>query len=85
MEDCRADLEPIAIGTHICAMVIQGFEEAGMYTEVPQVPYFSVRDLLTGGLAACDPDGGSASGEAWWSGLSELFEMHYEGLLEEGF
>lgn len=78
---CRADLEPTAIGEHICAAVAEGFRAAGVYSEVPNVPYFSVRDFLTSGLAGCDPDGGSSSGAQWWSGVSEIFEHHYEGEL----
>lgn len=77
---CEFDLEPHSIGEHICECVLRGFEEgSGVYSEAPDVPYFSVRDLLVGGLASCDPDGGSSSGATWWSGLSELFEYHYEG------
>ena len=78
---CREACQPENIGAYICQQVLEGFEGSGVYTEVPEVPYYSVRDFITGGLADCDPDGGSSSGQTWWSGLSELFELHYEGRL----
>ena len=71
------DLDPMEIGMHICNSVVNTFFQSGVYSEA--VPYFTVRDFLTRGLAACDPDGGSASGEQWWRGVSELFDWHYDG------
>jgi hypothetical protein len=81
LHECRADCDPTAIGEHVVASVLDGFVRMGkgVYSEAPDVPCFSVRDLLTSGLVRCDPDGGSSSGKQWWSGLSELFEWHYEG------
>ena len=76
-EECREMCQPTSIGSYICDQVLESFKCYGVYVEA--VPYFSVRDFLTSGLAACDPDGGSASGETWWSGLSEFFEYHYDG------
>ena len=81
VETCREDLMPLAIGEHICDKVLRTFKHSGVYSEA--VPYLTVRDFLTDGLALCDPDGGSASGEQWWSGISELFESYYNGELEE--
>ena len=79
LERCRLECQPNAIGSYICGRVLQSFECLGVYVEVEAVPYFSVRDFLTRGLAACDPDGGSSSGAQWWSGLSEFFDSHYRG------
>ena len=76
VEECRRDCHPLAIGTHVCNAALETFEELGVYSEA--VPYFSARDLLVGGLAECDPDGGSASGEHWWRGVSEIFRYHYD-------
>ena len=78
-EECREMCQPTFIGTHICDQVLESFKCSGVYVEVDAVPYFSVRDFLTSGLAACDPDGGSSSGKTWWSGLSEFFENYYDG------
>ena len=78
-EECRAMCQPTSISSYICGRVLESFECSGVYVEAEAVPYFSVRDFLTRGLAACDPDGGSSSGKTWWSGLSEFFEYHYDG------
>ena len=76
------DIDPEAIAAHIKYSLLESFTEGrGVYREAETVPYFSVRDLLTGGLAALDPEGGSDSYRHWWSGVSELFEMHFEGML----
>ena len=69
-----------SIGSYICDQVLEGFKRSGVYVvELDAVPYFSVRDFLTSGFAACDPDGGTSSGMTWWSGLSEFFAYHYDG------
>ena len=78
-EKCREMCQPTSIGSYICDQVLESFKCSGVYVEVDAVPYFSVRDFLTSGLAACDPDGGSSSGKTWWSGLSEFFEYYYDG------
>jgi hypothetical protein len=81
VETCREDLMPLAIGEHICDNVLQTFKHSGVYSEA--VPYLTVRDFLTDGLALCDPVGGSASSEQWFSGISELFESHYNGAFSD--
>ena len=81
VERCREDLMPLAIGEHICDKVLRTFKHSGVYSEA--VPYLTVRDFLTDGLALCDPVGGSASGEQWWSGISELFESYYNGAFSD--
>ena len=73
------DIDPEAIAAHIKYSLLESFTEGrGVYREAETVPYVSVRDLLTGGLAALDPEGGSDSYRHWWSGVTELFEMHFE-------
>ena len=75
----KDDIEPEAIALHVCDSLIGSFKDGrGVYQEAENVPYFSVRDLLTDGLAALDPEGGSDSYRHFWSGVSELFEMHFE-------
>jgi hypothetical protein len=77
IDEARMSCQPDAIGEHICNSVLEGFQTTGVYTEVPHVPYFSVRDFLIRGLQACDQDLESGSGESWWSGVNELFRLHY--------
>ena len=77
--ECREMCQPTSIGSYICDQVLESFKCSGVYVEVHAVPYFSVRDFLTSGLAACDPVRGLSSGKTWWSGLSELFGFYYNG------
>jgi hypothetical protein len=74
--ECRMDCQPAAIGHHIVASVLEAFGNSGMYEE-GRVPYASPRELLTAGLAGCDPCGGSCSERHFVTGLSELFDWYY--------
>ena len=77
VNEARMSCQPNAIGEHICNLVLEGFQTTGVYIEVPDVEYFSVRDFLIRGLETRNPISGL--GEPWWSGMSELFWLHCEG------
>jgi hypothetical protein len=76
VNEARMSCQPNAIGEHICNSVLEGFQTTGVYTEVADVPYFSVCDFLIGGLETCEADSGF--GESWWPGVNELFRLPYE-------
>lgn len=60
-DDDPLDVEASDIANAIVDSALSGFREVGPYAEVPGIPYSSVLDVCFGGLACCDPCGGSSS------------------------
>ena len=65
----RKKYDARCVGEFIVGDTLEAFQEKGMYSE-GQIPYFSARELLLGGLAACDPLGGSFSARQFYQAFN---------------